>query len=870
MEFQILEVIQTNINNEYVIELYGRDSDNRTICCTVNGFTPFFYILIPDRWDLNDCDRLITSMKIIPKPKMTIMQKYKFYGFTNKRQFKFLRLVFKSSQLMMYCAKECKKIKGIEVYESNIKPYTRFFHIRGINPSDWVQTTKYTYNTRSRCQINIATEWTNLSPLNKQENGIYKTACFDIECEMPKNKPYKFPLATSERIIQIGMTIDTTSYIVNLGTMDSLENIIVINCDTEESLIQTWAKIIRDEDPDIIMGYNTFGFDYSYIQTRCKILNIDLDISRIPEKTNYIEKQLESSALGMNILKYYIPLGRINIDIMKLVQQNKNLSSYKLDSVTKELLQEELLSVKGKVICMNVNIDKMDYIRISQYNEYTEMTNEKYKIVSQTTQGGNTYCVLDKRVTKMIDINNKMKIRYTWSETKARMDFDNTTPEEMGKYCIQDCKLCVKLYNKLKIFENNMAMAKICCVPMSVVLFGGQGQKIISMVSRLCRETNYLIPTIDQPSPNPYKGGETIIPIPNIYYESVGVLDYTSLYPSIMICYNMSHEYVLLDEYYNNIPGFKYTKIENSVFVKKESENNLGTDQKTLGIIPRLLCQLLESRKRVSSNSPMGLAYKTVANAMIGYCGSIYSELYMREIAASCTSIGRTMLLFAKDFIETEYHLKVIYGNTDSVFFLTNLPVRESIELSKKISEDLSNKLPEPLKIKYEYVLNPMGILAKNQYFGKMYTNDENTYSAKITGIVLAKCDYPPIVKLIYSYLLDDIMNKHKNPKEKLNEYIQDIHNGKYSTDMFILNKTLKKTYNTQECTLHVGLAKRIALRDPGNKPNYNDKISYVFVKNISHIEDPTYVTLQKMQIDYEHYTKTQIRPLCKSLLNLE
>ena len=141
-------------------------------------------------------------------------------------------------------------------------------------------------------------------------------------------------------------------------------------------------------------------------------------------------------------------------------------------------------------------------------------------------------------------------------------------------YCIQDCKLCLDIINKLDIITNNIGMSNVCSVPLSYIFLRGQGVKIFSLVSKQCRKEKFLIPLIkceneekkvwgtkydygedeDDDSlvagDDGYEGAIVLKPQPGIYLEEpVAVLDYASLYPSSMISENLSHDTVLDDEW---------------------------------------------------------------------------------------------------------------------------------------------------------------------------------------------------------------------------------------------------------------------------------------------------------------------------------
>jgi DNA polymerase elongation subunit (family B) len=170
----------------------------------------------------------------------------------------------------------------------------------------------------------------------------------------------------------------------------------------------------------------------------------------------------------------------------------------------------------------------------------------------------------------------------------------------VGKYCIQDCELCNRLIGKLSVLINNIGMANVCTVPLNYLFLRGQGVKIFSLVSKQCREENHLIPVIqkknkktpeelekeakennnfqkfvnylsnkgddseeeDDEDDEGYEGATVFEPVTGVHYKPIPVLDYASLYPNSMILKNLSHESHVMDDKYDNLPGYNYHEIK--------------------------------------------------------------------------------------------------------------------------------------------------------------------------------------------------------------------------------------------------------------------------------------------------------------------
>ena len=424
-----------------------------------------------------------------------------------------------------------------------------------------------------------------------------------------------FPAVEGDKVIQIGTTIQRygekecfLKHIVTLDTCSEIEGTIVEECKTEREVLLKWTKFIQQLDPDMITGYNIFGFDYAYMYNRAKELNCLEEfskLSRIRNKESELEeKTLSSSALGENKLTYIQMEGRVQLDLFKIIQRDHNLVSYKLDYVAETFINDSiidmrenppsnttLLKIKGILTLNNGN-----YITLNIKNDKYKK-GKKLKIVDIDYENGIisvNELVLSGLQEEQIKYVDGMKCQWTLAKDDVTPNdifkFQKQGPEErrtIAVYCIQDCALCLHIINKLQIITNNIAMANVCYVPLSFIFLRGQGIKILSLVSRRCKKENYLIPVIkceqeEKTSKNSwgfretekfdygddnsilvkendgYEGAVVLKPNPGIYLdEYTVVLDYASLYPSGMISENLCHTSIVMDKKYLGDTGVK-------------------------------------------------------------------------------------------------------------------------------------------------------------------------------------------------------------------------------------------------------------------------------------------------------------------------
>ena len=726
------------------------------------------------------------------------------------------------------------------------------------------------------------------------KDGIITTLTRFLNEVMPELK--------GDEIIQIGTTFHRygeqechRKVIFSLGTCDHIDGIEVQEFDNEEDMIVAWTELINDSDPDIITGYNIFGFDFNYIYHRAVELGCDREFCRIGriigQVSKYKESKLSSSALGDNLMKFVDIEGRTLIDLMKVVQRDHKLDSYKLDNVANHFMK------------MNKNdVTPQDIFRLFKGSS------------------------ADRAI--------------------------------VADYCVQDCALCNKLMMKLEIVANNVGMANVCSVPLSWIFMRGQGVKIFSLVAKECKNQGFLIPVVAKPAKKKleevtedelekdeggYEGAIVLEPKTGIYIDTpISIFDYASLYPSSMISENISHDSIVLDEKYDNLPGVKYLDVTYDLYEKVGDEKNkigeqvcryVQPENGEKGVIPNILMHLLKQRKLTRKKiglqkvvmkdgveytgfyqkgngvvfglsgekhefseddvenvsdvynnfqkavlDGLQLAYKVTANSLYGQVGASTSPLYLKYLAASTTATGRKMIMLAKDFMEQEYKADIVYGDTDSIFctFPTEVSglfgkeaIQKTLDISLEASDKIKPLLKKPHDLEYEKIFFPMILFSKKRYCANKYEHDVNKFKQISMGIVLKRRDNANIVKKIYGGIIDIILNKHdiKESIRFLSKSLQDLIAGEYPLEDFIITKTLKGHYKDPSKIAHKVLAERIKERSPGNAPQANDRIpfAYIDVKDQKvlqgeRIEHPDYIKEKNLKLDYAFYITNQLQ----------
>lgn len=408
-------------------------------------------------------------------------------------------------------------------------------------------------------------------------------------------------------VIQIGTTltrgtVDTTErHLFVFPDCDPIPGIEVHAYRSEKAMILAWFEWMIQRNPDILIGYNVFGFDEAYLWHRAEELGLITANSPIHQFTRLFalasemkleEKFLSSSAMGDNIMYIWTTHGRLQIDLFHYIKRNNTLPSYKLDEVTKHFMSGKLKGQKydastGKLVLEVAGAVKDVKIgrAITLLDDTGETVSEKLVVEAVDGNKITFTCQLDD------DALNEMEDATKWVIVK-----DDVTPQDIfrlhresargraivGKYCLQDCDLVIDLYRKLETFNNTMCMANVCSVPVSYIFTRGQGIKIESLIFKACRERNILIPVLPTPkggAADSYEGAIVLNPEPGFYSQSpIGVCDFASLYPSTIVSENISHDSLLWvkdfkddgtliahnwgSELYGDCEGYAFTDIE--------------------------------------------------------------------------------------------------------------------------------------------------------------------------------------------------------------------------------------------------------------------------------------------------------------------
>ena len=835
-------------DDQFVVRIFGRTEGGKSVSLGT-PFCPYFYIKSQNPVDLRDFIR--SEYRGLKSCEVT--QGKDLWGFQNGELTNFVKCEFRTHRALRGCAYSIEaKWKGAKNYESNIDPVLRFMHCSGISSTGWIRPEVYEPDVGSSCDLNYwVPNWQNVTPVARDDLAPLRIMSFDIEC-YSSTGAFPDPRNPNDVIFQIGMTTKA------FGSDEFLDRTCLCfketdghpSFATEKALLEAFQKHLIKVDPDIITGWNIFGFDLEFLHMRAVRNGVSTVWGRREDYPveDVVTKNLSSSALGSNLLKMTPMKGRYVFDLFQDVKREHKLESYSLNNVSKHFLKD------------------------SQKHD--------------------------------------MPVREIFASFAAG---DSKRLGQVAEYCLQDTVLPHKLMEKLCQIQNQVEMAKACWVPLAFLSERGQQIKVFSQMAKKARELNFIIPTFRVPQhgfmcdvcnknipeyPCPscdydgvYKGATVLDAQTGAYYGPITALDFASLYPSIMCAHNLCYSSLVMDPKYANVPGVTYEE-----FKVNENGQSFRFAQGTTSLLPTILMDLKAFRKKAkklmaqAEGTPMEavyngqqLAYKISMNSIYGFTGAAKGMLPLVAIASTVTFRGRQMIDETKTYVEAHFPgAKVRYGDTDSVMVEFDVQGRKgqdaidySWELGEQASEQCTKLFKAPNDLELEKIYCPYFLYSKKRYAAKMFEkNKEGQVVFKkidVKGLQVVRRDSCPFVRETLKTLLAQVLDSN-DPRpvvEKARSAARELLDGSVPIEKLLMSKQLGSDYKVPMA--HVAVRDKIRKRAPGSEPQQGDRVSFLIVKGPGKMyekaEDPAWVQEHKIPVDFEYYFTNQFKKPVQDLL---
>nr|QBK85517.1 MAG: DNA polymerase elongation subunit family B [Marseillevirus LCMAC101] len=562
--------------DELHIYIGGMTRDRKTVLVRVTGFKPSVYLELPKHvsWNRYKCKELFEffqrrmksegplSFRMLEKEKLH----YKKTVYTLCLDFpthtaisrKFHRICANSKNLY---------IPGVGnftggdflVHEQNIDPIIKFTAKQDIKLAGWIKATEddidfdLTEEERkfSTADIDMEVNWENVCPYEQKKIIItpLKYCSFDIEC-YSKNHNSKLPdPEIPENIIFMIIMIfgdvgckesQMEMILLTLYDPKDIEGVETRRHKSEKHLLLDFSFLVSSKDPSLWIGYNIIKFDWHYMVCRARVNGIYPQFSKISRLIGVkaIQKKFtwSSSAYGQQEFMYLDCHGRTNMDVLPEIERNFRLPTYSLKAVSEYFLQDSKEDISARQLFMSVQLTQ----------EIGPMVKKKVNIFQL------------RRIKKRI--KEIFPLRQTHGVMKQlRRDLLDSTPGNIqklvkkaiwicGVYCKKDGILPIRLAEKLNLWTTMEEMSNVMNVPTNYLHTRGQQIKVIAQLYRETMANNLIIPyKAYSDNIEKYQGAVVFKAVPGDY-EKVCCLDFASLYPSIMIAYNICYTTLLEDD----------------------------------------------------------------------------------------------------------------------------------------------------------------------------------------------------------------------------------------------------------------------------------------------------------------------------------
>lgn len=577
----------------------------------------------------------------------------------------------------------------------------------------------------------------------------------------------------------------------------------VIEEDTELDAMVRMVEIVRNHDPDVLTGYEVHGSSWGYLIERARHkydYNLCDEFSRMKTQSHG-RLGKEADRWGFNTTSTIRVTGRHMINIWRAMRVELNLLQYTMENVVWNLLHR----------------------RIPHYSHQT-----------------------------LTD----------WYTNSRHRDLAKCL-----RYYITRTKMDIQILEENELISRTSEQARLLGVDFFSVFSRGSQFKVESIMFRIAKPENFVLVS---PSRKQVGGQNALECLPLVmepqsafYNSPLLVLDFQSLYPSVMIAYNYCYstflgrivnwrgtnkmgftEYKrqerlleLLKEYINIAPnGMMYTKVEirKSLLAKMLTEISETRVMVKSGMKQdrddKTLQQLLNNRQ---------LALKLLANVTYGYTSASFSgRMPCSEIADSIVQTGRETLERAIAYIHSveKWGAEVVYGDTDSLFiYLKGRTRDQAFDIGNEIAKAITDMNPRPIKLKFEKVYHPCVLLAKKRYVGYKYEiRDQLKPDFDAKGIETVRRDGTPAEQKIEEKALKLLFETAD--LSQIKAYFQSqcdkIMRGQVSIQDFCFAREVRLGTYSDKGPPPPGalISTRKMLEDARAEPQYGERVPYVVI----------------------------------------
>ena len=714
--------------------------NGHSVLLHVTDFMHYLYVAAPVNFVQQDCDgfRVFLDSKL-GQPAIHSVQmamRENLYGFQGNQKNPYLKITVTDpkhiNRLRSVLESGDANYKGLWKLQDGLLTFDsiqyvlRFMIDTGVTGMSWVEAPKARYRLvpdrerHSNCQIEASVhhrdliahpndgQWSKMAPL--------RVLSFDIECAGRKGI---FPEAHVDPVIQIGNVVtrygESKPFVRNVFVLDMCSNIVntqVLEFSDESRMLMAWRDFLEKVDPDVIIGYNIANFDFPYLLDRAR----HLKCAQFPywsrlkgrastaKETNFSSKQMgnrDTKATNTN--------GRLQLDLLQLIQRDHQLRSYTLNSVCSHFLGEQK--------------EDVHHTMITELHNGTPESRRRLAV----------YCLKDAYLPQRLMDKLMCLVNYTEMARVTGVPFNFLLSKG------QQVKFISQLFRKA--LEQNL---------------------VIPNMRSDHSEEQYEGATVIEPTRGYYD-----VPIATLDFASL----YPSIIQAHNLCYTTLLNKTMVEKLNLKRDEDYIVTPNNDMFCTAKTRKGLLTQilEELLGARKRAKKELAvetDPFKKAVLNGRQ-LALKISANSVYGLTGATVGKLPCLAIASSTTAYGRQMIEKTKAEVEARYTIangythdaQVIYGDTDSVMVkFGTKELAKAMELGQEAAAYVSAKFIKPIKLEFEKVYFPYLLINKKRYAGLFWTNTEKYDKMDTKGIETVRRDNCRMVQTVIETVLRKIL----------------------------------------------------------------------------------------------------------------
>jgi DNA polymerase zeta len=478
-----------------------------------------------------------------------------------------------------------------------------------------------------------------------------------------------------------------------------------------------------------------------------------------------------------------------------------------------------------------------------------------------------------------------------------------TKCEESVANLIRRVHIVHELADVTRVMPRATEMARLYGMDIESTFTRGSQFRVECMLVRATRRLGYVLPSSSKTQVKHQSATEGIPlvlePASGLITDPVCVFDFQSLYPSIVIGYNVCYSTCLgrvsdkrLTCQLGTLSGFVRSSTAASESIILPSDIAFVQRHAQVGVVPRIVHEILQTRIMVKRSMKVGdkspallkqldarqLSLKLLANVIYGYTTASFSgRMPCAEIADSIVLTGRTCLEHVMKRAEVMGG-QIVYGDTDSLFVrLPGKSVQESFQFGVELVDWVGKNFPWPMKLVHEKVYYPCCLVTKKRYVGRAFDSPSAQARLDAKGIETIRRDTCPAVAVTVERILNHMFETAPEIGSETSAIVAELEavcvkefgrilRGDLPAKFFVFQNQIRDLSNYKDMN-HLPPAARVAVDSGRTDAARGERIAYVITQGMvgsklsEQVKPPSAVVGGTDQLNLEYYVTKQVIP---------